>query len=103
MRTRLRPALAQRINVDPSTHTTGNTNFNCGGGTALFLSWKPPDQRRIVPNPKPDIQTTGNTNLAENVQADDRVLFSICRPQVACERQRASSLVGAARDGNRRV
>jgi hypothetical protein len=39
-----------------------DTNSSFWGGNALLLSCKPPSQRRIIPNPKPDIQTTGNTN-----------------------------------------
>lgn len=31
----------------------------------------------MVPVPKPDIQTTGNINLVQNVQADDRFLSCI--------------------------
>ena len=39
---------------------------------ALFPSLRPPDQSRIVANPKPDIQTDGSTNFTQNVQAEDR-------------------------------
>src|ERR1700731_866563 len=80
MRTRFKPALAHRIAVVPKIQTPRNTNFICGGGIALFLPTKPPDQRPMVPNPKTDIQIVGKRHFAQNVQADDTVLSCTILP-----------------------
>jgi hypothetical protein len=68
------------MNADPKIHTPRNTNFIAGGGNSLFLPWKASNQRETVPNPKPDIQRTGSTNLVENDQADDRSLLLMTLP-----------------------
>jgi hypothetical protein len=68
------------MNADPTIHIPRNPNFIAWGGNSLFLKWKASNQSETAPSPKPDIQRTGNTNLAENDQADDRSLFRMMPP-----------------------
>ncbi len=57
------------------------------GGNALFAPTTSPNQSTMVPIPKPAIQTGGNTNFTQNVEADDKVLSRMTLPCVTrCKR-----------------